>query len=152
MTTWDNIVKTLAAVGGCIAGFLGAWNVMLTVLACMMALDYISGVMVAAAGKSPKTDNGGISSKIGFQGLVKKGFVIVIVLAATMLDRALGTDRAIFQLMAAGYYIANEGISILENAALLGVPFPAKLKNAFEEMRKRNDTGDDDAPKGGGDA
>lgn len=139
MTTWDNIVKSLALAGGAAAGFLGEWNVMLTVLACMMALDYISGVMVAAAGKSPKTDNGGISSKIGFRGLMKKGFIIIIVLAATMLDRALGTSAAVFQTAAAGYYIANEGISILENASLLGVPFPAKIKNAFEEMRKAND-------------
>lgn len=151
MKTWEHIVKYLAAVGGCIAGFLGEWNVMLTVLACMMTLDYISGVMVAAAGKSPKTENGGISSKIGFQGLMKKGFIIVIVLAATFLDRALGTDAAIFQLAAAGYYIANEGISILENAELLGVPFPARIKNAFEEMRKSNDTGND-PPQSGDDA
>ena len=65
--------------------------------------------MVAASGKSPKTENGGISSKVGFQGLMKKGFIIIIVLAATFLDRALGTDKMIFQLAAAGYYIANEG-------------------------------------------
>ncbi len=136
---WEKVVKYLALAGGAVAGFFGEWNVMLTVLACMMALDYISGVMVAAAGKSPKTENGGISSKIGFQGLMKKGFIIVIVLAATFLDRALGTDAAIFQLAAAGYYIANEGISILENAELLGVPFPARIKNAFEEMRKKGD-------------
>jgi len=147
MATWDKFVKYLAAAGGCIAGFLGEWNVMLTVLACMMALDYISGLMVAAAGKSPKTENGGISSKIGFQGLMKKGFIIVIVLAATFLDRALGTDKMIFQLAAAGYYIANEGISILENADLLGVPFPKKIRDAFEDMRKGNDG--NDPPDGG---
>jgi toxin secretion/phage lysis holin len=146
MATWDKFVKYLAAAGGCIAGFLGEWNVMLTVLACMMALDYISGLMVAAAGKSPKTENGGISSKIGFQGLMKKGFIIVIVLAATFLDRALGTDKMIFQLAAAGYYIANEGISILENADLLGVPFPKKIRDAFEDMRKSND---ENNPPGG---
>ena len=147
MSMWDKIVKYLAAVGGCIAGFLGEWNAMLTVLACMMALDYISGVMVAVSGKSPKTDNGGISSKVGFQGLMKKGFIIIIVLAATFLDRALGTDKMIFQLAAAGYYIANEGISILENAGLLGVPFPKKLRDMFETMRKSNDSDEDDPDK-----
>lgn len=136
---WDKIIKYLAAVSGAVAGFFGEWNVMLTVLACMMALDYLSGLMVAASGKSPKSESGGISSKVGADGLRKKGFIIIIVLAATLLDRALGTDKMIFQMAAVGYYIANEGISILENASLLGVPFPKRIRNAFEEMRKNGD-------------
>jgi toxin secretion/phage lysis holin len=144
---WDKIIKYFALAGGAVAGFLGKWNVMLTVLACMMALDYISGLMVAASGKSPKSENGGISSKIGFDGLMKKGFIIIIVLAATFLDRALGTEKMLFQMAAAGYYIANEGISILENASLLGVPFPAKIQNAFDEMRKANDGKDPPDPE-----
>ena len=136
---WDKIVKYFALAIGAVAGFFGEWNVMLTVLACMMALDYLSGLMVAASGKSPKSESGGISSKVGADGLRKKGFIIIIMLAATLLDRALGTDKMIFQMAAAGYYIANEGISILENASLLGVPFPKSVRNAFEEMRKKGD-------------
>jgi toxin secretion/phage lysis holin len=143
---WDKIVKSLALAFGAVAGFLGEWNVLLTVLACMMVLDYLSGLMVAFAGNSPKSAGGGVSSKVGFQGLMKKGFIIVIVLVATLLDKALGTTAMIFQTAATCYYIANEGISVLENAALMGLPFPAKLKGALETLKQKNDADDGDPP------
>jgi toxin secretion/phage lysis holin len=143
---WDKIVKGFAAVGGVIAGLLGEWNVMLTLLAIAMVVDYVSGVIVAWAGKSPKSEGGGVSSAVGFQGLLKKAFIILIVLLATLLDRALGTGTTAFQMAAVFYYIANEGISILENAALMGVPFPAGVKSALEAMKTKGDTKPPDDP------
>ena len=135
--SWDKIVKAAGGLLGAAAGLLGGWDVTLTILATMMAADYASGLIVAACGRSPKTAQGGLSSKIGFVGLAKKGFMLLIVLLAALLDRAAGTDRMVFRTAATCYYIANEGLSVLENAALMNVPVPKKLKAALEEMRER---------------
>ncbi len=137
--TWDNILKTLAVIGGAIAGFFGEWPVTLTILVAVMAIDYITGCMVAWCGRSPKTETGGLSSKVGFIGLAKKGFIMLMVCLATLLDKAIGTGQMIFQGSIVLYYIANESLSILENAALLGVDFPESLKRALETLRKKED-------------
>ena len=134
---WDKIVKTAAAVAGAIAGLFGEWSLMLTILVAVMAIDYISGMIVAACGRSRKTEAGGLSSKVGFIGLAKKGFIMLIVLLATLLDRAIGNTTMVFQSACVFYYIANEGLSILENAVLLGVPFPQRVQGALEEMRQK---------------
>ena len=137
--SWDKILKILAGVAGAIAGLFGEWNTMLTVLVVMMATDYISGWIVAWCGKSPKTEGGGLSSKVGFIGIAKKGFIMLLVLLATLLDRAIGGETSVFQSSLVLYYIANEGLSVLENAALLGVPFPDTLKRALETLREKED-------------
>lgn len=144
--TWDKVTKVIAGLLGAAAGLLGGWDVTLTVLAVLMCTDYLSGVIVAACGRSTKTEEGGLSSKVGFIGLAKKGFIILIVLLGALLDKVIGTDGTMFRTMAVGYYIANEGLSVLENAALLGVPFPAKMKKALEVLR---DKGDEDKGKEG---
>lgn len=136
---WDKIVKGLAAAGGAVLGWVGGWNVMLTVLAVAMVVDYLTGLIVAACGKSQKTEGGGLSSKVGFVGLAKKGFILLIVLLATALDKAIGNQTMVFQMASAGYYIANEGLSVVENAALLGVPFPGGLKKALDELKQSGD-------------
>lgn len=143
--SWDKIVKALAAVAGAIAGLFGPWNTMLTILVVVMAIDYISGWIVAACGRSPKTEGGGLSSKVGFVGIAKKAFIMLLILLATMLDRAIGTGTTVFQSSLVLYYIANEGLSILENAALLGVRFPEKLKRALETMREKEEEPPDGA-------
>ena len=137
--TWDKVVKIIAGVAGAIAGLFGEWTTMLTILVVLMATDYISGWIVAWCGRSPKTEGGGLSSKVGFIGIAKKGFIMILVLLATMLDRAIGNNTYIFQSSLVLYYIANEGLSILENAALLGVKFPEKLKKALEALREQQE-------------
>lgn len=137
--TWDKIVKALAAVAGAIAGLFGEWSTTLTILVVMMATDYVTGWIVAWCGKSPKTDGGGLSSKVGFIGLAKKGFIMAIVLVATLLDRAIGNGTTVFQSSIVLYYIANEGLSVLENAALLGVKYPHKMQRALEAMKDKED-------------
>lgn len=136
---WDKIVKTLCAVGGAIAGLFGQWPAMLTILVVVMCIDYASGVIVAASGRSPKSESGGLSSKAGFIGIAKKGFIMLIVLLATMLDHAIGDEAMLFQGAAACYYIANEGLSILENAVLMDLPVPGVIRRALEELRDKND-------------
>ena len=137
--TWDKILKFLAGIAGAICGLFGEWSTTLTILVVVMAIDYISGVLVAACGKSPKTEAGGLSSKVGFIGIAKKGFIMLLVLLATMLDKAIGNETMVFQTSLVFYYIANEGLSVLENAALMGLPFPEKLKKALETLRDRDD-------------
>lgn len=136
---WDKVTKGICAAFGAVAGCLGVvLTPMFNVLAIVMAIDWITGVVIAALGMSPKTESGGLSSKAGFVGLAKKGFIIVIVFVATMLDKAIGNTTMVFQSMATMYYIANEGISILENASVLGVPFPEKIKEALEDMKQKS--------------
>ena len=137
--TWDRILKFLAGIAGAICGLFGEWSTTLTILVAVMAIDYISGVIVAACGKSPKTEAGGLSSKVGFIGIAKKGFIMLLVLLATMLDRAIGNETMVFQTSLVFYYIANEGLSVLENAALMGLPFPEKLKKALETLRDQEE-------------
>ena len=141
---WDKIIKGACAILGVIAGLYGEWTAALSILAIMMGLDYITGVLVAITGRSPKTDGGGLSSKIGFIGIAKKGFIMLIVLVATQLDRAIGNTAMIFQTATVFYYIANEGLSILENAEAIGVPFPAFIKQRLETMREQKDKPPDD--------
>ena len=94
---------------------------------------------VAFAGKSPKTEGGGWLSSEGFKGLLRKGAIVAMVLLGTLLDRAIGTDGMVFQTATACYYIANEGLSVLENVALIGVPVPEVIKRALEAMRSKGD-------------
>lgn len=141
---WDKIIKALSLVAGFIAGFYGEWTAALTILIIMMTVDYVTGVLVAVTGKSPHTEGGGLSSKIGFVGLAKKGFIMLIVLVATQLDKAIGNTAMVFQTAAVFYYIANEGLSILENADLMGVPFPEFMRKRLESMREEKDKPPDD--------
>ncbi len=143
--TWDRIVKLLAAAAGAVVGFVTkSWTPMLTVLVCVMTLDYISGMIVAGSGKSPKTEGGGLSSKVGFEGIKKKALIMILVLLTIMLDRVIGEGTTVFQSSLTLYYIANEGLSILENAGLLGVQYPEKLRKALEAMREKEDKPPDD--------
>lgn len=138
-TVFDKILKVLAAIGGAIAGFFGEWSILLTVLVIAMTVDYVSGVMVGLANKSMKTDSGGLSSKVGFNGLLKKGMILLMVLLATLVDKAVGAQNMIVQGAVICYYIANEGISICENAALLGLPVPKIIKNALDAMKEKGE-------------
>lgn len=140
---WKGMVRFIAAAGGAIAGAMGGWDSTLKVLIVMMAADYISGLVVAAMGKSDKTEYGGLSSKVGFIGLAKKGLMLTVVLIGTALDEAMGT--AMCRDAACWFYIANEGISVLENLNLVGVPFPEKIKVLLgHKMEEANEPYDED--------
>ena len=141
---WDKVLKGAAAIAGGIAGLLGEWTMLMTILVAAMTLDYITGLIVAGCGRSPKTENGHLDSKVGFIGLAKKAFMMAIVLLATLLDRAIGADNMAFQTAATCYYIANEGISILENAGLMGLPVPGIIKKALDQIREKGEKDEKD--------
>ena len=136
---WDKVIKGLALAAGAIAGWFGEWNALLTGLAVMMVIDYVTGCMVAFMGKSQKTEGGHWLSSEGFKGLLRKSAIVAMVLLGTLLDRAIGTDGMVFQTATACYYIANEGLSVLENVALIGVPVPNVVKKALEVLKERGE-------------
>lgn len=152
---WQRAAEILAAIGGFFVGLYGGWSPALSILVVFMAADYILGIACALAKKSTKTEGGGFLSKVAFMGLLKKGVIMLVVLLAVQLDRAIGGDNPesivrTFETAATFFYIANEGLSIVENAALLGVPVPKALRDALEVLRDKHNGKDDD--QGGGQA
>jgi len=141
---WDKAVKLLAAMGGGVGGLLGGWDPLIRVLAAMMIADYLSGLAVAAMGRSTKTEYGGLSSKVGAAGLARKGLMLLVVLTAALLDTAMGAETSVCRDAACWFYIANEGISILENVGQAGAPYPEKLKRLLgQKMNEAEKTGGD---------
>lgn len=123
-------------VGSVIASAFGGWDAAMITLICVMAVDYLMGILVAGVfHNSPKTENGTLESKAGWKGLCRKGMTLLIVLVAARLDIILGTgfirDAVIIG------YIANETISIIENAGLMGVPIPEAIKKAIEVLQQK---------------
>lgn len=135
---WAWIVRATGAAGALIAGLLGGWDGTMKVLCFVMALDFVTGLLVAYHGLSGKTEGGGLSSRVSFLGLTKKVLVLMLVGLAVGLDEALGTP-GVLRLAVSMFYIANEALSVTENAALLGVPMPPALKKALEAMRERDE-------------
>ena len=128
----------LAAAGAVIAQALGGWDGTLKALLAFMAADYVTGLVVAAVfRRSPKTERGALSSRAGFLGLVKKCDILLLVLLAVLLDEATGSG--IIRAGVCLFFTANEGLSILENLGLMGVPYPGFLRDMLEAMRKKND-------------
>lgn len=141
--TWDKACKICAAAAGAIAGLFGGWDTMLMVLVSAMIIDYVTGWIVAILGHSVKTESGHLDSNVAWRGLLKKGMALLVVLLGALLDRAVG--QAVFRNMVVWFYIANEGLSVLENLALAGVPFPAGVKRMLEQIREKNDDTKEDA-------
>ena len=131
---FEQITCTLAAIGGFISGWYGGWNGTMTVLVAFMATDYVLGCICALTGNSPKTKGKHFLSSVAFMGLLKKSIIMLVVLLSVQLDKALGDGTVLFESAATFFYIANEGLSILENCGLLGVPVPRSLRDALEAL------------------
>lgn len=107
----------------------GSWDLALQVLIVFMVLDYGTGVLYAFL-------NNQLNSEVGFKGLVKKLMILVVLIIGVMLDRILGTGTWVFRTLVCYFYIANEGISLLENVGNIGIPIPNKIRNALEQLNK----------------
>ena len=128
----------LGAIGGCIVGLLGGWDVALQTLTIFMAVDYLTGCTVAGVfKKSRKSKNGTLSSGAGFMGLCRKGMVLLIVLVAARLDELMGSS-VVRSAVIVGY-TANEAISIIENAGLMGIPVPEVLRKTIDLLTKKGE-------------
>lgn len=128
----------LSVVASAIATALGGWDASLKVLCIIMAVDYITGIACALIWKkSPKSENGAFESKASIKGLFRKGAMLAIVWIAYNLDLMVGTtflrDAVIF------FFIGNDGLSIVENLGIIGLPLPDVIKNAFEVLKKKGE-------------
>ena len=134
----QSILTVIGATGAFIANLLGGWDAGLTTLVIFMAIDYFTGLVVAGIfHKSKKTENGTLSSKAGLQGIAKKVMMLLMVLVAVRLDILTGTDYIRDAVIIA--LCGNELISIIENAGLMGVPIPRKLKEAIEVLSRKGE-------------
>lgn len=135
------ITEFLAAVGGAIASFFVNMPPLVWILIAVMSIDFVTGLICGAMGKSNKTENGYIASNQAFIGLMKKALIILVVLLAALLDRAIGESAGIqFEAVMGAtclWFIASEGFSILENAALMGIPVPGILLKLLEIMKEK---------------
>lgn len=123
---------SVAAVGAFLTTFFGGWDTMLQILVGLVVLDYITGVLAAWYDKT-------LNSEVGGRGIMKKIMLFVVVGVAYQLDAATGQE--IFRNLAIWFYLANESLSIVENAGRCGVPIPEFLKTALEQMKQKADEG-----------
>ena len=125
----DRVYNWLGALAGTAVGLMGGWDATMKVLTVCMALDYITGVLSAIKEKK-------LSSSVGFWGLLRKGVIFLVVMLAAQLDAALGQE-AVCRTAAILFYIANEAVSMTENAAKLGVPVPGKILDVLEQLKSK---------------
>ncbi len=134
--TKNILISIIGVIGSAIASAFGGWTTGLTTLVIFMAIDYVTGLIVAGVfHKSTKTETGTLESRAGFKGLCRKGAMLLVVLVAYRLDLAVGTAYIKDAVIIA--FIANEAISIIENAGLMGVPMNDTLKNAIDVLQKK---------------
>ncbi|MBP1889878.1 toxin secretion/phage lysis holin [Clostridium moniliforme] len=129
----DNVLNQLkifvAVLGVLFTWLFGAWDTPLIVLIIFMVIDYLTGLTKGYVNKD-------LSSNVGLKGIARKCVIFAILIVAVMLDRLLNTGNWVFRSLVCYFYIANEGISIMENASELGAPVPQKLKNALIQLRE----------------
>lgn len=129
---WAKLQMAISAVGGVLGYFLGGFDGMLTALIIFAVLDYITGLMCAVSDKK-------LSSSVGFKGICKKILIFMLVGVAHIVDmHVIGNGNALRTAVVC-FYLSNEGISLLENAAHLGLPIPAKLKEILIQLHNRDE-------------
>ncbi|OYD06256.1 phage holin family protein [Paludifilum halophilum] len=128
----ETVLKTLVGIGAGIASFLwGGWSAALGSLLFFVATDYVTGVVAAAK-------EGQLSSQVGVYGIARKVGVFAIVALAHMVDQQLG-DGHMFRDGTVAFYLANEALSIIENAGRIGVPIPPKVQEMIETLRRKGE-------------
>lgn len=131
------ICAAVGMVAGYLAHIFGGWDAALSTLCICMAADYITGMIVAAVfHNSPKTATGSLKSWIGFKGLCRKGMILLFVLVGNRLDLVMGIN-AIREGVIFGF-LANEVLSLIENAGLMGLPLPDVIVQAVDVLAKKS--------------
>lgn len=133
---WNSIQFVFAAVGGWLGYFLGGYDDLLYALVVFMAADYITGIMCAVADKK-------LSSEVGFKGICRKVLILMLVGIANLLDLQVIGTGAVLRTAIIFFYLSNEGVSLLENAAHLGLPIPEKLKAILAQLHDRAEREDE---------
>ena len=127
-----------AALGVAATYLLEPWDAMILALVCVVAIDYITGVIKALILKK-------LDSNVGFRGLLKKVFIFALVALATVIDRMIPAANQAIRAAVIAFYVANEGISILENAGEIGLPMPGALRTALKKLSETGEKKETDA-------
>ena len=133
---WNVIQLVFTAIGGWLGWFLGGCDGLLYALLVFVTLDYITGVMCAVADHK-------LSSEVGFRGIFRKVLIFALVGVGHVLDTQVIGTGSVLRTAVIFFYISNEGVSLVENAAHLGLPIPEKLKTVLEQLHDRAEKGDD---------
>lgn len=127
---WSSIQLVFTAVGGWLGWFLGGCDGLLYALIAFVVIDYITGVLCAIADKK-------LSSEVGFKGICKKVLIFILVGVGNIIDTKVIGSGSVLRTAVIFFYLSNEGVSLLENAAHLGLPIPQKLKDILEQLHDR---------------
>ena len=129
---WNTIQLIFAAVGGWLGYFLGGCDGLLYALIAFVAIDYITGVMCAISDKT-------LSSEVGFKGICRKVLIFLLVGIGNIIDVQVLGSLGVLRTEVIFFYLSNEGVSLLENAAHLGLPVPDAIKTVLEQLHDRSD-------------
>jgi toxin secretion/phage lysis holin len=127
---WGSIQLILTAVGGWLGWFLGGCDGLLYALIAFVVIDYVTGVMAAVVDHK-------LSSEVGFKGIFKKVLIFLLVGIGHILDTHVIGSGSVLRTAVIFFYLSNEGVSLIENAAHLGLPIPEKLKSVLEQLHDR---------------
>ena len=131
---WNTIQVIFTGVGGWLGWFLGGCDGLLYALVLFVVVDYITGVMCAA-------NDHKLSSEVGFRGICRKVLIFLLVGIGHVLDAQIIGTGSVLRTAVIFFYLSNEGVSVLENAAHLGLPVPEKLKDCLEQLHDRDEDG-----------
>ena len=129
---WTGIQIAFSAIGGFIGWLLGGFDGFLYALIAFAVIDYITGVMCAISDKR-------LSSEVGFKGISRKVLIFVLVGIGNLVDMYVLGEAGVLRTAVIFFYLSNEGVSLLENSAHLGLPIPQKLKSVLEQLHNRNE-------------
>lgn len=127
---WTTLQLVFAGIGGWLGYFLGGWDGLLYALIAFTLVDYITGVMCAIVDKK-------LSSSVGFKGICRKVLIFTLVGIANIIDEAVIGTGSVLRTAVIFFYLSNEGVSLLENAAHLGLPIPTKMRDILEQLHDR---------------
>lgn len=127
---WNTIQLIFAAIGGWLGYFLGGCDGLLYALIAFVVIDYLTGIMCAISDHT-------LSSEVGFRGICRKVLIFLLVGIANVLDIHVLGNGSVLRTAVIFFYISNEGVSLLENAAHLGLPVPEKVKDVLEQLHDR---------------
>ena len=133
---WNTIQLIFAAIGGWLGYFVGGCDGLLYALIAFVVIDYITGVMCAISDHT-------LSSQVGFRGICRKVLILLLVGIANILDIHVLGNGSVLRTAVIFFYISNEGVSLLENAAHLGLPVPEKIKIVLEQLHDRSESEDE---------
>ena len=133
---WTTIQVVFAGIGGWLGWFLGGCDGLLYALLAFVVIDYITGIMCAVVDKK-------LSSEVGFKGIFKKVLIFALVGTGHILDTRVIGSGSVMRTADIFFYLSNEGVSLLENAAYLGLPIPQKLKSVLEQLHDRSEKEDE---------